>query len=79
MLKNINIFLAIIVMGLSIYSLLFPDHDSLLLPITQFTMVLLTLSLGLSVLKENNKAIGILCFIAAGFSFLVLISKSIFS
>lgn len=77
--KNINIFLAIIVLGLSIYSLYFPDYDSILIPITQITMVILTFSLGLFLLKANNKKIGILCFIAAGFSLIGLITKSIFS
>ena len=67
MLKNITIILSIIVMALSLYSLIYPNDDSLLFLIMEFTFPLLGLFLGLLLLKEKNKVPAILCFSALGF------------
>ena len=67
MLKYITIILSIIVMALSLYSLIYPNDDSLLFLIMEFAFPLLGLFLGLFLLKEKNKVPAILCFSALGF------------
>ena len=79
MLKIITIILAIIVMGLSFYSLILPDVDRLLIPITQLTFALLGLFLGLLALKEKHKIPAIVCFSSLGFWLMVIFAKSIFN
>ncbi len=79
MLKIITIILAIIVMGLSLYSLIYPDGDSLLFPIPELAFALLGLFIGLLLLKEKNKIPAILCFSGLGFGLVVLLAKSIFN
>ena len=79
MLKNITIILSIIVMALSLYSLIYPNDDSLLFLIMEFAFPLLGLFLGLFLLKEKNKVPAILCFSALGFWLVVSVAKYIFN
>ncbi|WP_342543651.1 hypothetical protein MHH33_09105 [Paenisporosarcina sp. FSL H8-0542] len=76
--KNIiQILLGITVIGLATYSLISPEYDYILLPIMNLVMALLLAVIGLSVMKDNHKNVGILLLITSGLLFVVASAKLI--
>ncbi|WP_312471988.1 hypothetical protein [Neobacillus sp.] len=78
MFRFIIVFIALIVIGIGLYSLINPENDNLLLPIMQFSQALLLVAVGLYQLKLKHKDIAIISFCAGGFVFAVFILKQIF-
>lgn len=76
--KIIIVLLVITNFGFILFSFLYPEYDNLLIPVIQFIMALILLTLGLSQLKEKNKIPAIICFLVFAFSMFVLISKYLF-
>ena len=76
---KIYLFLGLILLFLSTYSLINPKHDNLLLPIMNMTLALLFLKLGLSTLKGKNRSTGILILIVSGLMLVGTLAKLLFS
>ena len=76
---RIYLFLSLILLSLSTYSLINPEHDNLLLPIMNMTLALLFLKLGLSTLKGKDRSTGILILILSGLMLVGTLAKLLFN
>ncbi len=77
--KIIIVLLVITNFGVILFSFFYPEYNNLLIPIMQFDMALILLTLGISQLKEKSKIPAIISFIVFSFLMFVLISKYIFN
>jgi predicted branched-subunit amino acid permease len=78
-LKKIIVLLVIANLGVILFSFFYPEYDNLFIPLMQFIMAIILLTLGISQFKEKNKIPAIICLIVFAFLMFVLIAKYVFN
>lgn len=78
MINIIQILLGTTVFGLASYSLIYPEYDNILIPVMDLALALLLTLMGLSIMKDNRKNVGVLLLVTSGLLFVVTIAKPIF-
>ena len=72
------LFLGLVLLSVSIYTLINSEHDNLLVPIVNMTLALLLLKLGFSTLKGKHRQTSIL-LIASGHLFIFTFAKLLYN
>lgn len=76
---KIYLFLGLVLLSVSIFTLINSEHDNLLVPIINITLALLLLKLGFSTLKGKHRQASILLLIASGLLFIFTLAKLLFN
>mgnify|MGYP006862983845 CR=1 FL=1 len=73
------LFLGLVLLSVSIFTLINSEHDNLLVPIINMTLALLLLKLGFSTFKGKNKQSSVFLLIASGLLFIFTLAKLFFN
>ena len=76
---KVYLFLGLVLLTISTYTLINPEHDNILVPIINMTLALLLLKLGFSTLKGKHRQSSILLMIASGLLFIFTLAKLLFN
>lgn len=69
------VFLGLVLLSLSTYTLINPKHDNLLIPIMNITLAILFLKFGFSTLKGKDRSTGILILIVSSLMLIFTLVK----